>query len=48
MARSFAAATRQSLGLRIDTRLLAVCASTSDWELLAELGFTDVVVPPTF
>lgn len=33
-----------SLGLDADTRLLAVCAGTDDWELLSSLGFTDVVV----
>ena len=44
MDREFTAATLQSLGLRADTRLLAVCAGTDDWELLAGLGFTDVVV----
>ena len=44
MDRKFAAATLQSLGLSADTRLLAVCAGTDDWELLASLGFTNVVV----
>ena len=44
MDREFTAATLQSLGLGADTRLLAVCAGTDDWELLAGLGFTDVVV----
>lgn len=44
MDSAFAAATLESLGLRADTRLLAVCAGTDDWELLCELGFTDVVV----
>ena len=42
--RKFAAATLGSLGLDADTRLLAVCAGIEDWELLASLGFTDVVV----
>ena len=44
MDRAFATATLQSLGLRADTRLLAVCAGTDDWELLTGLGFIDVVV----
>ena len=44
MDRTFAAATLQSLGLRADARVLAVCAGTDDWELLRGLGFTDVVV----
>ncbi len=44
MDRSFAAKTLLSLGLRSDTRLLAVCAGTEDWDLLSGLGFTDVVL----
>ena len=42
--RKFAAAALSSLGLDADTRLLAVCAGTEDWELLCSLGFTNVVV----
>ena len=42
--RDFAAATLNSLSLEADTRLLAVCAGTEDWEMLASLGFSDVVV----
>ena len=42
--RDFATATLNSLGLDTDTRLLAVCAGTDDWELLSSLGFTNVVV----
>ena len=42
--RKFAAATLSSLDLEADTRLLAVCAGTDDWELLCSLGFTNVVV----
>ena len=44
MDRQFAAATLQSLSLSADTRMLAVCAGSDDWELLAGLGLTDVVV----
>lgn len=42
--RKFATATLNSLGLNAETRLLAVCAGTDDWELLCSLGFTNVVV----
>ena len=42
--RKFATTTLRSLGLNSDTRLLAVCAGTDDWELLSSLGFTNVVV----
>ncbi|MCY4194403.1 MAG: methyltransferase domain-containing protein [bacterium] len=42
--REFAAAALSSLGLGPRTRLLAVCASTEDWDVLCSLGFTDVVV----
>ena len=42
--RKFAAAALSSLGLDADTRLLAVCAGTEDWELLCSMGFTNVVV----
>ena len=42
--RDFAAATLRRLGLDANTRLLAVCAGTEDWELLSSLGFTNVVV----
>ncbi len=44
MDRNFASATLSSLGLRSDVRILAVCASIDDWELLVGLGFSDVVV----
>ena len=42
--RDFAAAALKCLDLDTDTRLLAVCAGTEDWELLSCLGFTNVVV----
>ncbi|MCY4164234.1 MAG: methyltransferase domain-containing protein [bacterium] len=44
MDTDFAAATLNSLHLRAQTRLLAVCASSADWDLLTSLGFSNVTV----